>query len=529
MQISGAEKFKGEAALARLAERSAGAATKTNISAAGPAQATAPAARPAAAVSGYATQPATRTVTGLRLAATPGRESEPEPRPQGFLARIFSLFTCVRAGECGGAALMGLNVFLVLTAYYLLKTVREALVLTQGGAEVKSYSAAAQALLLLILVPVYSRITSRMSRERAAMGVTAFFVTNLLMFAGAGLAGLRIGVPFFVWVGVFNVTVIAQFWAYASDVWNEEQGKRLLPVVGMGSSLGAFAGAKLAGPLFKLMGPYQIMAVAAGMLLLVVLFTRIMDRHIGRTSFKQATAAKTALAPGDGFRMVFANRYLLLIAGFVLLLNVVNTSGEFLLSRLVVQEAERVAGASAELKRQFIGQFYSNFFGWTGIAGLVIQFFLVSRVFKKIGVRAALFIVPCIALGGYALLALAPALAVVRVAKILENAGDYSIQNSARHALFLRTSREARYKAKAAIDTFFWRAGDLLQAGIVALGAHYGFTTGDFAAANMALAVIWIGVVALLFREYGPEVRRIRRAADSRHTAATTTMLLATQ
>jgi AAA family ATP:ADP antiporter len=297
----------------------------------------------------------------------------------------------------------------------------------------------------------------------------------------------------------------------------------------MGSSLGAFAGAKLAGPLFKLTGPYQIMAIAAGMLVLVVFFTRVMGRHIGRISFKQASVAKTALAPGDGFRMVFANRYLLLIAGFVLLLNVVNTSGEFLLGRLVVQEAERVAGASAELKRQFIGQFYSDFYGWTGIVGLVIQFFLVSRIFKKIGVRAALFIVPCIALGGYALLALAPALAVVRIAKILENAGDYSVQNSARHALFLRTSREARYKAKAAIDTFFWRAGDLLQAGIVALGAHYGFTTGDFAAATMAIAVIWIGVVALLFREYGPEFRRRKRVSEGLRTSSTTTMLLATR
>jgi AAA family ATP:ADP antiporter len=294
----------------------------------------------------------------------------------------------------------------------------------------------------------------------------------------------------------------------------------------MGSSLGAYAGAKLASPLFKLTGTHQMMAIAAGLLVLCTLVTRAMDRQLQRSSLSQAVIASKKLAPGDGFRMIFANRYLLLIAFFVLFLNIVNTSGEFLLSRLVVEEAAKVAGNSVELRRQFIGQFYSNFFGWTGIAGLVIQFFLVSRVFRHIGVRAALFIVPLIALGGYGVLAMAPALAVIRVSKILENGADYSLQNSARHALFLRTSREARYKAKAAIDTFFWRAGDMLQAGIVFLGSQLAFTTSDYAALTMALSVLWIGVVALLYREYGPAPVTVPRTTSLPLRAPTTAMLV---
>ncbi len=458
-----------------------------------------------------------------------GAAAESESKQPEKGGRLLSVFATVRPCEWVGAGLMGLNAFAVLAAYYLLKTVREALILSQGGAEVKSYSAAAQALLLLLLVPVYSRITSRLPRIRAVFGVILFFVSNLLAFAAAGAAGIHIAVPFFIWVGIFNVTVIAQFWAFASDAWDEEQGKRLLPVVGMGSSLGAFAGARLAGPLFRALGPFQIMLAAALMLGGCLALTYVIDRRLRRSCPKQAAAAQAPLAAGDGFRMVFSNRYLLLIAAFVLLLNVVNTSGEFLLSRLVVQEADRVAGASEALRRQFIGQFYSNFFGWTGIAGLVIQFFLVSRVFRHIGVRAALFIVPCIALGGYALLAMAPALAVIRVAKILENGSDYSLQNSVRHALFLRTSREARYKAKAAIDTFFWRAGDMVQAGIVLLGTWLGFGTGDFAALTMALTVVWIGVVALLYREYGPDFAANPKPVARqvyRRPAPTTTMLI---
>ena len=450
----------------------------------------------------------------------------PSLTPRSRLEELLAHLVDIRAGEGVGALLFALNLFLLLGAYYMLKTAREALILSQGGAEVKSYSSAAQALVLLVLVPLYSWVTSRLNRIQAVTGVTLLFAVNLAAFAVAASMGASIGVLFFIWVGIFNVTVIAQFWSFASDVWTEEQGKRLLPVVGMGSSLGAFVGAKIARPLFHAMGPNEILLIAGFALGACVLLTRAADRKLRRTSPTQERIASAPLDATDGFRMVISNRYLLLIAGFVLLLNLVNTSGEFLLSRLVVDEARKVAGASLELRRQFIGEFYSNFFAWAGFGGLIIQFLLVSRIFKHIGVRAALFIVPCIALAGYGLLALAPALAVLRVAKVFENAGDYSLQNSARHALFLRTSREARYNAKAAIDTFFWRTGDLLQAGCVYLGTRWGFGTGDFAALTMALTVVWIGLVALLFREYGRQAEPVPAPVRTVRRPQTTTMLL---
>ena len=109
---------------------------------------------------------------------------------------------------------------------------------------------------------------------------------------------------------------------------------------------------------------------------------------------------------------------------------------------------------------------------WQNLLGLLIQLFLVSRIFKWIGVRGALFILPCIAFGGYALLAAIPTLAVVRLTKLAENSTDYSLMNTVRHALFLPTTREAKYKAKAAVDTFFVRTGDALQGLIVYVGVQ---------------------------------------------------------
>jgi len=156
----------------------------------------------------------------------------------------------------------------------------------------------------------------------------------------------------------------------------------------------------------------------------------------------------------------------------------VNTIGEFLLGKLVVAEASRTIaeGAAAGLtKSQLIGIFYGDFFGWVNLVSFLVQLFIVSRVFKRIGVRGALFILPLVAFVSYGVLILLPALAAVRIGKIVENSTDYSLQNTSRQALFLPTSREAKYKAKQAIDSFCWRAGDVLQAVIVFIGVRFAF------------------------------------------------------
>jgi ATP:ADP antiporter, AAA family len=187
------------------------------------------------------------------------------------------------------------------------------------------------------------------------------------------------------------------------------------------------------------------------------------------------------------------------------LLNVVNTSGEFLLGKLVVAEAARAFPDAVTMvgeRQKFIGEFYGEFFGWVNVIGLVLQTFFVSRIFKAIGPGGALFILPTIALTGYSVILVAPVLGLVRVLKTLDNSTDYSIQNTARQALFLPTSREAKYKAKAAIDAFFMRFGDVLQAGIVYGGTALGFALSSFAAVNVGFTVVWFFIAAALAREY---------------------------
>jgi len=466
--------------------------------------------------------------------------------------RFLRLFTEVQAGESASALLLTLNVFLLLTAYSVLKVVREALILGGATAEVKSYTAAAQVLFLAALVPAYGAFASRVPRRKLINWVTAFFVACLVAFyviARAGVSGFGLGVSFYVWVGIFNVMIIAQFWAFANDVYTTEEGKRLFPVVAFGASLGGVVGAYLP-TLLSGIGLYPLFIISAVLLVIAALTTGAVDtRERRRTEaglpdpfttgtmpaatgqFRAATGEfkvpeqeykresgvfkvvdlekeepPSSESEGSAFRLVFRSRYLLMIAFLILLLNWVNTNGGYILDRTVetvIEEAVLAEGGGENVLEARLAGFYSGFQTIQNILALLIQAFLVSRIIKYAGVRRALMFLPIIALIGYTVIAIVPILAAIRWIKITENATDYSLNNTVRHALFLPTTREEKYKAKQVIDSFFWRAGDVLSAVVVAVGANVlMLSVTGFALVNVVLVVAWVVLAVLIGRRY---------------------------
>ena len=430
-------------------------------------------------------------------------------RPPTGLERLLNFFADVRAGEGASVLLLTVNVFLLLFAYYLLKTVREALILTEGGAYVKAYSSAGQAALLIVLVPLYGYFGTKVVRIKLIVGLMLFFAANLAVFYSFGVGGAREGVVFYIWVGIFNVFVISQVWAFANDIYTEGQGKRLFPMIGIGSSLGAWLGAKGAERLIEKLNasPYQLQLLAAAILLVCCVFMVLVNRTATRHAVPEmAVNAQAKLGAAGGFALIARDRYLTWIAVLMVLLNIVNSTGEFLLGDLVSNHAQQLHPADIAAQKQYVGAFYGGFFANVNLLGLLLQMFAVSRILPILGVRGALFVMPTISLISYSMIGLVPILGLIRWAKTIENATDYSLQNTVRQALFLPTSREAKYKAKAAIDTFFMRFGDVLQAGVVRIGAQFHLAFSGFAWVNVGLTLIWLYAVTRLSREH----RRMR-------------------
>ncbi len=413
------------------------------------------------------------------------------------LDRALRVFGDVRSGEGARVLLLSLNIFVLLVAYYVIKAVREPLILIGGGAELKAYASAAQAVALLLYVPLYGWVASRLPRRQLIVTVVLFFAGCLAIFSAAGAAHVPIGFAFYVWVGIFNFSAIAQFWSFANDLYSKAEGDRLFPVIAIGSTAGAPVGALVVERLFsRHVSPFAIIPIAAALLLVQLALYLVAVRRPGAG----AAASPPALDRRGGFSLVFRSRYLLLMAGLVVLLNLVNTTGEYILSKTVVAAASaRVAADPGFDAQAFVGRFYAQYLFAVSVLTVLVQALLVSRIVKYLGIAGVLLAMPIVSLGAYGLIAAGATLAVIRLAKVLENSADYSVMNTAKQLLWLPTSREEKYKAKQAIDTFFVRFGDVMAGGLVWLGAtRIGLEPAAFAVVNVVFVVAWIGLALLL-------------------------------
>ena len=404
----------------------------------------------------------------------------------------------VHPGEWHMVLLFFINLFLLLTAYYILKVIREPLILMGGGAVSRSYARGMQAGLLFLVIPAYSVLANRVEPARLVKWIFGTFVVSLATFFLLGKLGTPIGFGFFVWLGIFSTLSIAQFWSLANDIMTESEGKRLFPIIAAGGTIGGILGAQIAARAIEWVHPHHLMLVAAALLAGCMLLTHA--SHGAGLGHRERVPDGPAQERDErgGFTLLLSDRYLLLIGLSVLVLNVVNTTGDFILAELVNARAQTLAVGA---RRHFIGAFYGNFQTWISVITAVVQVVVVARVFKKVGVGGALLFLPLLAVAGYGASALLPLLAVVAAVKVVENGTDYSLQNTIQQALFLPTSRDAKYKAKSAIDTLSVRIGDLVSTGIVVLGVQIHLSPLGFALTNVVAGLIWIWIALQLRRQ----------------------------
>lgn len=431
----------------------------------------------------------------------------------GIGNRLLRIFSDVRPGESVTVLILLLDVFLLLFGYYILKVVREPLILVyaerdlqtllssnlpewltnvlqvQGGPQLKAAATACQALLFIGFIPLYCWFASKVKRLYFLIGVSGFFISNIILFYIASLAKVPfLGFIFYIWVGIFNVSMVAQFWSFANDIYSKKAGHRLFPVIAIGMTAGAPLGSFIAERL-KTWPVYQTILLTAGIFTIYLGLSLVVHFREARSSQGEKKVTKseeTPLKREGGFALIFRSPYILFIAFLILVLNLVNTSGEFILSDFVMAAA-RVT--SPDNMGAFVQGFYANFSFWVSIIAFLLQALLVSRIIKYAGIKGVVLILPIIAFGAYGLIGLGVGFAMMRWSKTAENSTDYSIMNTGKAMLWLLTTREEKYKAKQAVDTFFVRFGDF--------GAAIFFIVGTTVLALKMRELAWIIMVII--------------------------------
>jgi AAA family ATP:ADP antiporter len=267
---------------------------------------------------------------------------------------------------------------------------------------------------------------------------------------------------------------VAQFWAFATDLFNAKSGHRLLGVIAVGISAGAWIGSRLAAGGFEVVGPWGLMIGSAVTLVGVICLSNRVRSSVpvsSRSAPVDETPTVGEAGAGSrhwlgGFALIGRSRYLAGIAVLVVLLNWITSTGEFVLSDWVARSAQAAGGSPAI----FIGRFMGSYSASITLVGFLIQLLLVSRIIVKAGLTRALMVTPIVFFVGYLLIGIVPVFALLQPVLVVQRSLDYSLLNTSRSALMLPTSRVVKYQAKTAIDTFCYRLGDLMSTATVFVG-----------------------------------------------------------
>jgi AAA family ATP:ADP antiporter len=416
--------------------------------------------------------------------------------------KLVSLFTRIRPGEGRSVAWLLLHAFLLMCAYYLSRTARETFIITEGSAALRSYASGIQAALLIFLLPLYGVLFRLPDRSLIIQRVNLILGLSLIPFYIAHQMSLHIGFPLFIWSGILAVMVTSQFWAFATDLFNLKTGQRLFAVIGIGISLGALCGALLAKNLIEHIGADGLLLASAAFFLSTMPLSRLSSNAVPDANRPLSLEHKPDAAEKifGGLALVIRDPYLIVIAALVVLLNWSEATGEYILN-------DYIKTASMALPVQdregWVGAFQANIMFWVTLLSATFQLMLVSRIIIKFGVRVAVVITPVIFILGYMAMATIPLLLVVQWAVIAIKSLDYSLLNTCRNVLLLPADRAVKYEGKTAIDTLFFRFGDLLSAFTVLVGVEFlGWGHDRFILFNISLSLIMLGAAVLIGKAY---------------------------
>jgi AAA family ATP:ADP antiporter len=376
--------------------------------------------------------------------------------------------------------------FCIMFAYYVLRAVRDEISAADRGN--LQYLWTAVFLAMLVIVPLYSWVSSRWQRGVFVPLVNRFFIANLVLFYAALVAlpeGARAWIDrvFYVWASAFALFAVTVFWGFMVDCFRNEQGKRLFGFIAVGSSLGAIAGSALTAALAQKVPPFTLLLVACVPLEAACGCARVLHRRFGGNA-DPARAENRPLTGGTwtGIATVFRSPYLLGIAGFILLMTYASTVLYFLQADLI-----RAALADRAARTALFAQIDL----WSNACTIVLQVFVAARVIRWVGVGATLAVLPLVTAAGFVWLGTYPQLAVLIALQVGYRALRYGLAKPTREVLFTVLGREEKYKSKAFLDAAIYRGGDLASGWIFTGLKVLGLTAGAIALAAAPLAALW--------------------------------------
>lgn len=416
-----------------------------------------------------------------------------------FLTRVLG----IERDELVAVAWSFLYFFCIMSAYFMLRPVREAMAIVSGIQNIP-WLFTGTFTLMMMTTPLFGWIVSRYPRRTFLPWVYYFFIANILIFfvvftyaQNNGLSLLWISRAFFVWLSVFNLFVVSVFWSFMADLYTKAQSRRLFGVISSGGSLGAIVGPLVTSVLVIPIGFQSLLPISALLLLLGVYCVyrlRHWVRHLDRTDATENSVDSEKPIGGAawaGAKFVVNQRYFSAIAMALLCAN-------FLGGAMYMYMAQMVSITFEGTDRQT--QVFAFMDTAISTLSFVGQLLIVRHAVRKLGIGWTLSLMPILSIIGFAILAVNPTFAIIAGFQVIRRSLGFGFSKPTSDMLYSVVSPEAKYKAKNFIETTIYRAWDVVSSfGVRALG---GLGLSGVALLCVPVAFIWMMIVQWIGKEY---------------------------
>jgi AAA family ATP:ADP antiporter len=423
-----------------------------------------------------------------------------EPRRDNQLTRIVRAATRIEPNELQATFLSFAFVFVLMTAYFILRPVRDSLSSDWTDAQLSALWTSTF-FISILAVSIYGAVISRIRLRVIVPSVYAFFAATFVAFYVAGRVlgdSDLVNRAYYVWLSVFSLYHLSVFWTFMSGLYNKEQAKRLFAIIAMGASAGAIVGPSIPTFFADKIGNLNLLLIAAVLLMLPIAFIFRLERlrisDLGNENVQADLSDDPQLSrnPFSGFTTFIRNPYLLAIGLFIVLYVVMNTFIYFELRKML-----------GDFDREVRTQIWGGIDLAVNSIAFIIALFATGRLATRFGMPTTLALIPALMVGGWAIVALSPVLAVLAGLQIARRAGNYAITRPGREMLFTAVDADTRFKAKPVIDIVVYRGGDMMTAWFYTLlTTTFALGTAGIAAVAAVIAAIWAGAGVFLGRKY---------------------------
>ena len=381
-----------------------------------------------------------------------------------------------------------LFVVVLMSAYYILRPVRDAMASDWTDAEV-SWLWTLNFFISTVIVALYGIMVSKFRFRLLVPAMYGIFAGSFIIFYVLGSIyedSILIDKAFYVWVSVFSLFHISVFWSFMSELFSKEQSSRLFGVIAVGASVGGLIGPSITAIFSVSLGTDKLMLIASTMLLIPIpiifflqsLKTKELNNEVLITPISNQSIGGNPLA---GFKMFFSNPYLLSIGVFILLYTGISSFVYFELKNLL-----------SDFSRPERSVIWAQMDLAVNILAISTGLFATGRIVTRFGMPATIAMVPIIICIGLLILAISPLLGVVMILQIVRRAGNYAVTRPAREMLFTLVNQETRFKAKPVIDIVAYRGGDMVTAWLfTGLTQGLGLGLAAVAAIGAGIAGLW--------------------------------------